>query len=218
MASNSSSWLKVASGARLVASAVLKQSAEETGVAAQRILHHGADLSSKAQKTVGTALPSQEVVWSTLRNVIPDPNAAYDAPIMTVKSGTTPYESQLRKKRQRQEMMQASTSEASASTSIDSDMSNPYLFHQQAAVAQTTTINDSETEKVDSMSTTPSDPVAPATNPVPDSSIPNDQFASEALATPTTRLREGQAVPSSRVGRAVGFAGLGAGLAWGAVA
>ena len=218
MASSSSSWLKVASGARLVASAVLKQSAEETGVAAQRILHHGADLSSKAQKTVGTTLPSQDVVWSTIRNAMPDPNAAYDAPIMTVKSGTTPYESQLRKKRQRQEMMQVSTSEASASTSIDSDMSNPYLFHQQAAVAQNTTINDSETEKVDSMSTTPSDPVAPVTNPVPETSIPDEQFASEALATSTTRLREGQAVPSSRVGRAVGFAGLGAGLAWGAVA
>eukprot|EP00532_Pseudo-nitzschia_australis_P020889 CAMPEP_0168308748 /NCGR_PEP_ID=MMETSP0142_2-20121227/64491_1 /TAXON_ID=44445 /ORGANISM="Pseudo-nitzschia australis, Strain 10249 10 AB" /LENGTH=85 /DNA_ID=CAMNT_0008261333 /DNA_START=10 /DNA_END=264 /DNA_ORIENTATION=+ len=75
MASSSSNWIKVAAGARMVASAVLKQSAEETGVAAQRIVHHGADLSSKARKSANDARVS-EALWSNLRKIIPDEAAA----------------------------------------------------------------------------------------------------------------------------------------------
>jgi hypothetical protein len=239
MASSGSSWMKVASGARLVASAVLKQSAEETGVAAQRILHHGTDLSSKAQKTANVAMPSQEVLWSILRNVIPDPasstNSGYGAgdstsSTMTVKSGMSPYESQLRKKRQREEMITASTAEASDSKH---EMSNPYLFHQQAASIQnppTKTNIDPQSVEGDAISNNPLGEEyqqQDAINNISDKTIEsrNDTVQSAPTTTdavwandePTTRLREGQAVPSTRVGRAFGFASLGAGLAWGAV-
>ena len=236
MASSGSSWRKVASGARLVASAVLKQSAEETGVAAQRILHHGTDLSAKAQKTANTVMPSQEVVWSILRNVIPDP-ASSDTTnsTMTVKSGTSPYESQLRKKRQREEMMATSTVAASDSKH---ELPNPYLFHQQEASIQTPptiTNNDPQNNiEGDAISNNPlgeeyqqQEAINNNTSDKTIASINDTVLKSAAPTTttdgvwandePTTRLREGQAVPSSRVGRAFGFASLGAGLAWGAV-
>ena len=224
--------MKVASGARLVASAVLTQTAEGTGVVAQRILLHGADLSSKAQKTATKTLPSQEVVWSVLRNAIPDPAAtssssgsygADESPKMTVKSGTAPYESQLRKKRQREELTRMSTSDTSFSNH-DDDMANPYLFHQPAASGQPRPTNaDTEIDKTNNpqdKTNNPQDNQQHAINTSSEPSIQNSKTTSsvsDALAAPTTRLREGQAVPSSRVGRAVGFAGLGAGLAWGAI-
>jgi aarF domain-containing kinase len=229
MASGGGSWMKVASGARLVASAVLKQSAEETGVAAQRILHHGSDLSSKAQKTAAVAMPSQDVLLSTLRNIIPDPanTSGYGddsvSSKMTVTSGTAPYESQLRKKRQREQMMTASTSKVSDS---GDDMTNPYLFHQQAAMTQTPPrTNDVDTKSqvegdAVSINLTQNDTITSTLNESIESNVTKvsspttDVFASDE---PTTRLREGQAVPSSRVGRAFGFASLGAGLAWGTV-
>ena len=238
MASSGSSWMKVASGAKLVASAVLKQSAEETGVAAQRILHHGTDLSSKAQKTASVAMPSQEVVWSILRNVIPDPanNDTNTKSTMTVKSGTSPYESQLRKKRQREEMMAASTAEASSRH----ELQNPYLFHQPAASIQTPptkmtndpTQNNIEGDAIsnnplgedyqqqqDAVNNNTSDETIDSRNDTVQSAAPSTTTTDGVWANdePTTRLREGQAVPSSRVGRAFGFASLGAGLAWGAV-
>ncbi len=210
MASSGSGWMKVASGARLVASAVLKQSAEEGGVAAQRIFRHGADLSSKAQKTASTNLPSQEAVFSLLRNAIPETSTA--EPIMTVKSGTAPYESQLRRKRQRDQTLAVSSTDGVSDTSQDE--SNPYLFHQPSASVQTppTNINDVQIE-VESLSSD-----TQQQNATNDSiNTPIETSASDALAAPTTRLKEGQAVPSTRVSRAVGFASLGAGLAWGAI-
>ncbi len=207
MASSTSSWMKVASGARLVASAVLQQSASETGVAAQRVLRHGADLGSKAQKTASTNLPSQEIVFSILRNAIPDPNSATQEPVMTVKSGTAPYESQLRKKRQREEKMAMSTMDVS--DEMD-DASNPYLFHQPPSQPKSDPVNEFPTAP-DSIANNPQ------TNATNHDSKNIETSASDALSIPTTRLREGQAVPSTRVGRAVGFAGLGAGLAWGAI-
>lgn len=53
--------------------------------------------------------------------------------------------------------------------------------------------------------------------PLSSPSIPSDPAEMSSSSTPPPRLAEGRAVPSSRVGRALGFAGLGAGLAWGAM-
>ena len=218
----------MAAGARLVASAVLKQSAEETGVAAQRIVHHGADLSSKAQKSISIVIPSQEVVWSTLRNAIPDPDYDDDSRSskMTVTSGTAPYESQLRKKLEREKMMATSISDTSYSAD---DVQNPYLFHQESAAKPSTPrrddINPHRFEGT-TLLKNPKEEEYPATS----ASTPQTKSGSakelnlaasstDAIANTesVTRLREGQAVPSSRIGRAFGFASLGAGLAWGAV-
>ena len=239
----------------MVASALLKQSAEETGVAAQRIVHHGADLSSKARKSANDARVS-EALWSNLRKIIPGEAAAANgsscnnnnnnsdygvgvgdsvSSTMTVRSGTTPYESQLRKKRQRQQQQQEITTKTDieAKHLRDEKVSNPYLFHQQ-------TINDDSNidirrvegdglsnspplQNIDVDNTNATDPLesndaisTTISSPVVDNS---DPAAVNTLAgeEPATRLREGQAVPSTRVGRAFGFATLGAGLAWGAV-
>lgn len=167
---------------------------------------------------------------------------------MTVRSGTTPYESQLRKKRQRQQQEQhqrqhQQLEEITTKTDIegsflrDEKVSNPYLFHQQTmnddsnidtrrvegdGLSNSTPLqgydknigldNTNATDPLennDTISTTISSPVVDNSDPAVVNTLAGEE--------PTTRLREGQAVPSTRVGRAFGFATLGAGLAWGAV-
>mmetsp|Transcript_14956 Transcript_14956/g.41637 ORF Transcript_14956/g.41637 Transcript_14956/m.41637 type:complete len:697 (+) Transcript_14956:197-2287(+) len=260
MASGSSSgslW-KVATGARMVAAAFLKQSSEETGVAAQRIAHHGADLSSKAQKTV-TESGVPQALWTALSSSIPDPNRYHHggdsmhSPAttnMTVRSGTAPYESQLRKKRQRP-LREASMGkfEGEGVALENDEIPNPYLFHQPAAVPSSSS-SLSSTKATHIHHRVPSNSEGPSmaeenstphqTSPVDSGSDSDSVNGSDTLTAPfaaitdtgtiqappgtaeddpttTTRLREGQAVPSSRFGRAFGFATLGAGLAWGAV-
>jgi hypothetical protein len=94
--------MKVAAGARLLASAVLKRSATEASIAANHATCHGIDLSSKAHQMIGAvSLPSivQEALASLnerSRDVSSSNNKDYNT--TTVNAGTAPYESQLHKK------------------------------------------------------------------------------------------------------------------------
>ena len=246
----SSGWLKVASGARLVASAILEQSSQETGVAAQRIFRHGTDLSQKAQQTAakGVAMmPSQEALWSTVRQMIPDPenynNDSFEK--MTVTSGTSPYESQLRKKQQREQIIATVTASSEGAVMNGHGVTetavgpNPYLFHQPEALEKSqtdsramgssesiyeydiasTALREEFSQKEHDTSKLSNGSIESSLNDTSTTitSPPTTTAANSVHDIPTTRLKEGQAVPSSRVGRAFGFASLGAGLAWGAV-
>mmetsp|Transcript_30247 Transcript_30247/g.33990 ORF Transcript_30247/g.33990 Transcript_30247/m.33990 type:complete len:716 (-) Transcript_30247:256-2403(-) len=274
---SSSSWTKVVAGARLVASAVLQQSAKKTSVAAQRIVYHGADLSSKGRQTVSALTSSslspasQEIIWSTLRNAFPatiigDNKDTYDEETNVtsrssshseVNSGTGPYESQLRRKRQRQNQEKKS-SENLTLEEIKEDIPNPYLFHYQPTTSSTNEKYDNtiisnktalrqptvslslssgssisndnqrkgegkinsnnaleqEDQQDDRKSTTHE--VQTQSNTTTTIAVDNNETKMINISV-EERLQEGRAVPSSKIGRALGFASLGAGLAWGAV-
>ena len=238
----------------MVASAVARQSAEETGIAAQRISRHGADLSSRAARAVGETEFSA-AAWSVLRHAVPGEAAAAGgespSPAMTVRSGTAPYESQLRKKRQRGYPARTMQGEeaGTANGGNGEEVPNPWLFHQPEAMAaasepplpnpvgggESSASGDGtssvgppgdhglNTAADNTVSTAPlaEDAIAaPPSPPVEDanpSATNNNTDAAEGVEPATRFLREGQAVPSSRVGRAFGFATLGAGLVWGTV-
>jgi hypothetical protein len=241
------SWLKVAAGARLVASAFVQQSTKETSVVTQRIVYHGGDLSSKARQTVGTLTasssfphpPSQEVLWSTLRKAFPSTNIGDNnndndtySHSRASNSGTGPYESQLRKKRQQQQEQENSSSDSLISEETkDDDIPNPYLFHYQptpkasSSASTNEKLNDVLSNNKDDLRISNSDGKSTTeeiqTQFITASTIALDNEETEttnvSVGETTEHLREGRPVPSSRVGRAFGFASLGAGLAWGAV-
>eukprot|EP00934_Nitzschia_sp_Nitz4_P008383 Nitzschia sp. Nitz4//scaffold14_size191712//66419//68410//NITZ4_001714-RA/size191712-processed-gene-0.307-mRNA-1//-1//CDS//3329536900//8373//frame0 len=228
-----SSWAKVANGARLVAVAVAKQAVDEAGVVTQRAVHHGLELSGRAQKTMGTAVAE---VWfqSTQQQSHqsqPESSSASSEDADQSKYGTSPYESQLRKKRE-SELAKASATpppptEPSATppppeTTKAESVPNPFLVHAQEPVAPavekvvdpplepTPTAASSETE-------TPSSSGSPMDRVMGSSET---QIRAPSRGSPVeetiTHMQEGKAVPSSRLGRAVGFASLGVGLVWGA--
>jgi aarF domain-containing kinase len=222
----SSSWIKVAAGARLVASAVAKQTAEEAAVAAQRVTHHGLDLSSKARQTSQEVFRHSMNVNEYVNRPSTNGGAGYES-ASSSSAGTSPYESQLRKKQQQQEATVNGTAASNlngepkplngqANTPIP--IPNPYLLHaeqpetmiskEQQFAPEELGIKHHEQPNADDATTTPLERSmassgtqirAPSTDD--DSALP--------------RLQEGRSVPSSRVARAVGFASLGAGLAWG---
>lgn len=304
------SWMRVASGVRLVVSAVVEQSTKETTTAAQRIVFHGTDLTSQAKTiikrsdlpthiqslssqvqhtlinsvSVSSSLLSPDMIWSTLRNFVPNDDTS--SSIMTVKSGTAPYESQLRKKKQRESPQEQTTAidliinnktnNDNNNNDNDNDLRNPYLFHQprspkaktativaetesittpEDTIKETTTGNRTTGTAVSSINTVPSfihrrdedkeeriqqhddnnsrtenfiseikEPIlttnsitaSPPTSTLNSHSTINDGYENSATIS-GARLEEGPAVPSTRIGRAFGFATLGAGLAWGAI-
>jgi aarF domain-containing kinase len=233
MASNS--WMKVAAGARLVASAVLERSATEASIAANRATRHGIDVSSKAHQTIGAvSLPSlvQEALASLnerSRDVSSSNNKDYDT--TTVKAGTAPYESQLRKKRER--IQQNDQKVDNLTESYDQQQHqqqqkpNPYLLHarHQSASATEKAIPQSQQQQQQQQQLRNTQPKPLDNDPDMTMAMADENqirhvgpdSASERYGVdgPPTRLKEGKAVPSSRIGRAFGFAKLGAGLAWG---
>lgn len=235
-----SSWAKVALGARLVASAVSKQTAEEAAVATQRAAHHGFELSTRARHAAAVAM--SEVWVHPMTSEAYTDNAYGSSDSDSSSAGTSPYESQLRKKRQREQsqdvsnkvQQQNSAEIANAADLVHTDgqiewinsdpIPNPYLLHAQQPL-YSTLANSGDAppkEKVlsepakDSPSPTPferSMDVSETTIRIPKNESHPDP---EPPSSPPIRMREGRAVPSSRVGRAVGFASLGVGLVWGA--
>lgn len=196
-----SSWAKVASGARLVASAVARQTTEGAGIASQRATAHGIELSSRARQT---AIATQELLSKSANNMnnTTPPGSDMNSSYTSTSTGTNPYESQLRK----HILPSESPSKLSANDTfvsnktIDGPGPNPYLFHADANVATN-----------DNQDSSPQVGAAPTTRSL-DSANP-----SPAEEVASLRMKEGKAVPSSRVGRAVGFASLGVGLAVGTI-
>lgn len=194
--SSTASWTKVAAGARLVLGAVAKQTADEAGIVAKRVTSHGLELGSRARQTAAAA--SQDMMMK---------NHNINGFNQQQQRENNPYESQLRKQEQPEETVAAPTiaepaPKTSSSSSSSSSIPNPYLLHaqQQPSVAR----NDSEVSSMQVEETI------------------SEEFSSSSLSSNENhpivdlpRLKEGRAVPSSRIGRAVGFASLGFGLAFG---
>lgn len=210
---SSSGWSKVAAGARLVASAVAKQGAGEAGVAAQRATHHALELSLRARQTAFVA--AQQEVWGSSPTTHESDKS----------HGTSPYESQLRKKHQKQQEQEVNgNSEAApnlngtktANKAVAARSLNPYLLHQEHGEMDTVNNNYREQDSVSSYQSTPS-PEQTLGGESNETIITTAKSAFPSIEDTNTpiHLKEGRAVPSSRLGRAVGFASLGVGLAWG---
>jgi aarF domain-containing kinase len=237
------SWIKVAQGARLVASAVAKQTAEEATVVSRRVAHHGFDLSSRARKTVASM--NGLTGSSSQMHAVEQTDSSQPSPISN-SSGPSPYESQLRKKLEKAEekntingdtqMGISSLNDASAvsqsslnDTSTKDSMPNPFLLHAEPPISsgggpsQRTSESESESggtqQEINSR---------PSVEESTQESNLMDSSTTQIRASPShetgvigdespSRMQEGRAVPSSRVGRAAGFASLGFGLAWGTV-
>ena len=183
-----SGWNKVAAGARLVLGAVVKQTAEDANIAAQRVTKHGLELGSRARQT---AVTSQEI-WSKTANTS-DLNSHASRP--------NPYESQLRKQNQ---INPTNEENNHINGNVSSEnMPNPYLLHSQQAdeTNSDTNENTESGERIEPLSLSS------------ESQILSTDYSNQDQP----RLKEGQAVPSTRIGRAAGFASLGIGLAFGTV-
>ena len=201
------SWVKVATGARLVASALAKQTAEETAVAAQRLTFHGMELSSRARQT---ATATQDMYRH--RNHHVDHS---DTSETSSSAGTSPYESQLRKKKEmsfdgEHDLLDKNT-RAPEHHKREQYTPNPFLLHAELPEPDAATPTEEQESGDDSDKTSLSDPLEQVVG-----FATNERREEEEESAPS-RLKEGQAVPASRVGRAVGFASLGVGLALGTV-
>lgn len=228
------SWIKVASGARLVASAVAKQTAEEAAVAAQRATHHGLDLSSRARQTVAS---SQQELWKNYAPMKNDANnndgLSSSQQVLREQHGPNPYESQLRKKqeKQAQEKNNAASSVNNDASSEPSILPNPFLLHAETPTSSSSSkvsrewkapagekdSNPSRIVMEEAKSSSLSSSLDIASDSATTTIWTRPQEEEEEEEQTTSRMQEGRAVPSSRVGRAAGFASLGLGLAWGTI-
>jgi aarF domain-containing kinase len=219
------SWIKVAQGARLVASAVAKQTAEEASVATQRVAHHGFDLSSRARQTAASTMYGMNGA-SSHADMDPQPST-------TRSSGQSPYESQLRKKIEKAEENKMMNGETPVKSSLDDtssskdNMPNPFLLHAPPTTSNSEASIESESAAEQEMNPSPSIEKmksSPASSTLDTTFM--DSSTSKIRTSPSNHegeeetpsrsmMQEGRAVPSSRVGRAAGFASLGFGLAWG---
>ncbi|KAG7341477.1 ABC1 family-domain containing protein [Nitzschia inconspicua] len=224
--SSTNSWLKVAAGARLVASAFVQKSTSDAATAAQRIAHHGGDLSSKASHAA-SILPSAEIVSVFYEQAMTlyqqsriQEHDDVTTTTTTVKAGTAPYESQLRRKRERsqpndvQQQQQKVVPTDSQSSSSNVDEYSAYLFHSKNNKIERSVTSEFERDSMGAFSSTleasASSSIASQPQILPNATTDNDD-----TMNPRRHLEEGQAVPSTRIGRAFGFAKLGAGLLWG---
>lgn len=216
--------MKVAAGARLVASAVAKQAAEESAVVAQRVTHHGMDLSSRARQTASAA----QNFWSNQTSSIPhDINGGHDSHSEPQKSGTSPYESQLRKKTRAAgttSAMSNATDNISNGDEIRRPTVNPFLLHAEVPEESSKSNHDARIEReVGDLAENIDGPDEPSSSSPLEQSM--DSASTSIRSTPVqeeqeespSRMKEGRAVPASRVGRAAGFASLGMGLVLGTV-
>ena len=209
-------WTKVAQGAQKVLSAVVKQSTEEATIGAQRAAHHGLDLSTKARQTA-------VVVSEQFQNHPYRGGGNLVTTSMTTQIPTPPNSSQ----NSTTNINHAASATMSRDQSVVDDVRtipNPYLIHEEH---QQSTIHDSN-ERKEKQSIKSDDEeeeeenirrqenrVSSATihkTSINDTNIKNEGPKSAEIGQ---RLQEGRAVPSSRFGRAVGFATLGAGLVLG---
>ena len=225
-----SSWGKVAEGARLVASAALKQASKDATVAASRAANHGVDLSSKARASsseIFQIILSQQQQQQHVNGFSHPAGGEYaSSPHRSSTSdGPNPYESQLRPP-QASSTRTGEETDNNSTTSTNETVSklqlnreeqvpkpDPYLFHApQAPVVEgppsSTTTTDGSSNSSEETSTTIATAATNQINNVPSDAVSRDE-------PEVTRLKEGRAIPASRFGRALGFAQLGAGLVFG---
>ena len=206
------SWVKVAAGARLVASALAKQTGDETAVAAQRLTLHGMELSSRARQTA-------TVTQDMYRHInFGGANNGHVDPPETSRGGTSPYESQLRKKelfvdasKNDEHELVDSHAAAPEQQKRDHYTPNPFLLHAELPEPDAAMPTMEQESSDDSQKTSLPDPPEQVVG------LATKEIIEEKQEHTIPQLKEGYAVPASRVGRAAGFASLGVGLALGTV-
>lgn len=205
------SWAKIAVGARLVVSAVVKETAEETAVAAQRLTRHCIDVSSRVRKTATETQNYDNITTFFSRTT--DQRSNQSVPR---SDGTNPYESQLRKKNLSAHSSKTVRSALCDEPTLQASAPNPFLLHAEKPEPVFILAREEEACNDDSdvQSSSASSPLEQAMG-----------STANAIRTPTIQeaenssspMKEGRAVPASRVGRAAGFVSLGVGLALGTV-
>ena len=198
---SSSGWLRVAAGFRLVAAEAAKQASKEAGSVATRTARHGVDLASN------------------LRSL---------SAVMTPPTSTTTTSSSMDQAAYPQQQQQPNGSSRSAYEQPPiNGFAPPQESHKEPNTkvsAATASTNATETEQ-----TGPKDQDGPSLTMEPDNLVATenqirtgsdrkyvDSKKEEEEESMYDRLKEGRAVPSTRAGRAFGFASLGFGLAMGA--
>jgi aarF domain-containing kinase len=216
-----SSWLRVAAGVRLVASAAAKQASQDASSAAARTAQHGIELAANLRhvgamqqqhhqhhaEEPSRRLQKQPHINGTEPLGFPSPTAKKAttatanvqtpiAPIDNHETTTTTASKPL----PINPLFHASKAEAGPPPPV------PYEVAEQVGQAnETATITpDPSTAAADNSIITPLS--------TSDSNVTDDD---EPPHTDYPRLQEGRAVPSTRVARAFGFASLGLGLAVG---
>jgi aarF domain-containing kinase len=214
-----SSWVRVAAGIQLVAQTAAKQAAKDAGTVATRAAQHGAEVATSARTA---AAASHQ--WQQQHHPTP-----YAPPI----NGSGPTESRLRDAEaplnglENHDSGRASASSEPFRATADETTNDTGILNENANLQES---QESEAVKVtpthapvsqESQTIKPSaDNLVAAENQI--RSAPADDVAPENVAGAASpveeqiqRLKEGRAVPSSRAGRAMGFASLGFGLAMG---
>jgi hypothetical protein len=229
-------WTRVAAGARLVASAASKQASDKTAVVAGRATNHGMDLSSKVRAS------SQELLN---RMAVTNLNSPGDETMSSSSSGTSPYESQLHSQtihKYGKVKISVSATEPNHPHLLHADQErekkttnevimNHYLLHaNKSAILQSATSVKEEKEQqvpsekpereetayISNDQTGQNNSASFENTITAENQINNPQAVHDVHEEGTgPRLKEGRAIPSSRVGRALGFASLGVGLAFG---
>ncbi|CAJ1931157.1 unnamed protein product [Cylindrotheca closterium] len=210
--SSVNSWTKVAAGARLVLGAAAKQTVDEASIVAKRATNHGIELGYKARQT---AAASQSILAQNMNEVMMRRNKdAFSTDSQEAVRKNNPYESQLRKQQEQQN--QEDLNGSSNSSESVPDIPNPYLLHaeQPMATPSPTETKAAGGEKYDDISTTSSASQFDQSMSSNENQIRQPQEDQPQEEIPAL-LKEGRSIPSSRFGRAAGFASLGFGLAMG---
>ena len=182
-----SGWVRVATGFRMVAQAAATLAADKSCQIASRVVFHGADVLTKA---TATATPAREHRQRTAHQEYTNTMSSQPVTI-DVAVPTTPTLTATANNYQ-------STKDTTIITKIEQQQ-------QQQQQQQDTDLIPKPRSTEPFVTTTKFYTHKPENAP----------FKSEIV--PYDRLKEGQVVPATRVGRAIGFAQLGMGLAFGAV-
>jgi hypothetical protein len=219
-------WYRVAKGLQLVARAAQKQTLEHGGEASEAMARHGVDLVKNVQKAAaaaGVQLPQNIIVppatqMSTQRGFAPQQGQTRtefeNIPMNALNKKLTndaPTKSIMKEPSQPVEMPQSVELYAAR---IEVTSAEEGVGEQTHAENLTATAENSEQSPFLS-SATKHDGKSPEIGTLKNTGDEHDPIWNEMNTQPT--IKEGRAVPSSRFGRALGFASLGFGLAAGSV-
>jgi len=205
----SSGWIRVASGFRLVASAVVQQASAEAGSAATRTAQHGVDLAANLRSVAamhqhqppmsGFAPPSTGTTTRTDNRNYEPPKEQPQSPIQHSSRTSVPPSQSPPEPPPLNGLLHAPKDEATrmSPTARTNNIESSTTISSQSTITSAS-VNDEIQENFSHKQP----------------KFPTDEVDEH---TDYPRLQEGRAVPSTRTGRAFGFASLGLGLAAGAV-
>ena len=189
-----SSWIRVAQGLQKVASAASRKVCEDTSIGTSRLVQHAVEVSSRLVKPTATQGIDTSPLSRRKMYTSNHPNPSMET---TNPNPDTPPNTQ--------------AVETTQTTPTAPD--NPSSLSDKDIVALEETVKRSGNRTEDPHSMRPENTIRFASDQQQDSM---SDFATHGVPQSTTRMKEGAPVPSTRWGRALGFANLGLGLAYGA--